>query len=205
MIRKISNFISNQFSKPHGFFGLIISQVMKTFNKQLHNTLTKIIDIKKNDIILDIGFASGNVIEKLLVKNPEKIYGIDISEDMVNLAKKNLKNEIKDNKVELQLGDVEKLPFNDNFFTKIYTINTVYFWNNPYNALNEIKRTLKIDGIFYNLMYSKKGLNASVTETNFKKYTIKEFENMVKNAGFEIIEIIEVKKDVSYCIISKKL
>ena len=204
MVSKISNFISSQFSKPNGFFGNLIAHFMKISNKPLHDTLIENIDIKKTDIILDIGFASGNVIEKLLNQNPKKIYGIDISEDMVNLAKKNLKNEIKNNKVELELGDVEKLPFNNDFFTKIYTINTVYFWNNSENALNEINRTLQIDGIFYNLMVSKEGLTGSFTETNFKKYTIEEFENITKNAGFEILNIIEVEKDISYCIISKK-
>jgi SAM-dependent methyltransferase len=46
------------------------------------------------------------------------------------------------------LYEGKKLPFEDETFDKIFTVNTVYFWENPVEFLNEIYRVLKDDGTF---------------------------------------------------------
>ncbi|MEZ7930152.1 MAG: methyltransferase domain-containing protein [Flavobacteriales bacterium] len=40
------------------------------------------------------------------------------------------------------------IPYDDNTFDKIFTVNTIYFWENRVQFLAEIKRVLKADGEF---------------------------------------------------------
>ena len=71
-------------------------------------------------------------------------------------------------------------------------------------CFSEIKRILKQDGIFINVIYSKEFLNKIIyTKYGFNKYTIEEIKNITEENGMKIIKIIELKKNKSYCIISK--
>jgi len=61
--------------------------------KDTFNTLVKIID--SSESILDLGCGPGNVSKYLLNKNNKyKITGIDLSENMVSLAKENVPNAV---------------------------------------------------------------------------------------------------------------
>lgn len=198
-------FLSSQFSNPHGIFGSILATYMNHLHKKQYQTILNNINIKKTSTILEIGFANGYLIKKILSKTPEKVYGIDISEDMVNNTKKKLKKDVENKKIELKVADVKDLPFENDLFDRIYTVNTMYFWDNPGKSFLEIKRTLKEGGIFLNCLHSKEALsNSKVTEYNFNKYSINEIEEMNNEAGLTIIDIIEIENTKSFCIISKK-
>jgi hypothetical protein len=41
------------------------------------------------------------------------------------------------------------------------------------------------------------------TKYGFNKYSVEEIENITENNGMEIMRTIEIKKNKSYCIISK--
>jgi SAM-dependent methyltransferase len=156
--------------------------------------------------ILDIGFGNGYLIKKLFRKNiPIKIYGIEISSDMVdNVSKKNKQN-INHGKLKLLLENINGTSFETNTFDNICTINTIYFWNDYEKCFSEIKRILKPNGIFLNSFYSKEFLEDIIyTKYGFNKYTVDEIIKMTENNGLKILKTIEIKKGHSYCIISGK-
>jgi hypothetical protein len=69
---------------------------------------------------------------------------------------------------------------------------------------SEIKRIIKPDGIFINVLYTKNYLNKIIyTKYGFNKYSIEEMGDITKSNGVEIIKTIEIQKNKSYCIISK--
>ncbi|WP_409199572.1 class I SAM-dependent methyltransferase [Methanobrevibacter sp. DSM 116169] len=204
MFSNLYNFISSQFSNPRGGFGSFITLFMNKMNNKQYKSILDNIDIKNNDAVLDIGFGNGYVIEKILKKNPKKAYGIDISQDMLKTTSKKLKSDINSGKLDLKIANVKDLPYDEDFFNKIYTINTMYFWDEPVKSFKEIKRCLKTDGIFLNAFLSKDFLlKTKFTENNFNKYTIDEVKEMMNKADLEIIDIIEISKNRMYCIISK--
>ena len=71
-----------------------------------------------------------------------------------NASQKN-KQIIKEGKLKLFLEDICKTSFEENTFDKIYTVNTIYFWNELEKSFSEIKRILRQNGIFLNVIYSK--------------------------------------------------
>jgi len=201
----ITEYIAKQFSKPTGFFGNISTFLMNNMNKVQYDSVINNINCIAQDRILDIGFGNGYLINLLAKKNKSDFYGIEISEDMINVASKRNSRYIENNKMHLLSGSADNMPFKEDFFDKIYTVNTIYFWPDLDKGLQEVKRVLKKDGIFINAIYSKEWLNKlKYTEYGFSKYTPDEFKQAINRNGLEVIKVIETKKDTSYCIISKK-
>ena len=206
MLSNIVRYISNNFGNPTGIGGVVSTKFMNFFNQKQYKSVLQNMKLEPNNRVLDIGFGNGYLIKKLVEQNvPVKIYGIEISKDMLQKVKlKNMQN-IENGILELDLANINKTSFENNFFDKAYTVNTIYFWNELEKCFSEIKRILKPNGIFMNVIYTKEFLDKILyTKYGFKKYSVEEIIKMTKENGMEIIETIEIKKNKSYCIISKK-
>ena len=92
--------------------------------------------LPKNPKILDVGCGKGYLLFDFLKILPEaQIYGIDISE----YALSNCKKEIKDR---IFLGNATSLPWEDNYFDLVISINTLHCLHayDLQKALTEIQR-----------------------------------------------------------------
>ena len=204
-MKKIYKYIARQFGNPTGFGGKISTLIMNFLNKKLYKAIVENLHIRTTDTILDIGFGNGYLIRRLSNKNLQKIYGIEISPDMLKVATKKSRKKIEQGKVELLLADVQNLPFENDLIDKIYTINTVYFWRDINRGFAEIKRVLKPNGVFLNVIYLKDWLDKlPVTQYGFSKYTAEQIENITIENGLKIERIFEIHSRKSICIIAKK-
>ena len=133
--------------KPKGKLG---KMQLKSMNKE-HTPVSlwglKHLNIKSDDIILDIGCGGGININRM-ARNAKKVYGIDYSIESVNLSKEVNDDYIAQGKVEILEGNVQNLPFDDNSFDIITAFETVYFWPNIEKCFGEVKRVLKPGGLF---------------------------------------------------------
>ena len=95
--------------------------------------------LPKNPKILDVGCGKGFLLFDFLKVIPEaKIFGIDISE----YAIQNSKEKIREN---LQVGNATNLPWPDNYFDLVFSINTFHNLHNYdlETALRELERVGK--------------------------------------------------------------
>ena len=133
--------------KPQGKLG---NFQLKSMNKE-HTPLSlwglTHLNIKPEDIILDVG-CGGGINIKRMAENAKKVYGIDYSIESVKLSKEVNEKFIKEGKVEIQEGNVKSLPFEDNTFDIVTAFETVYFWPDIEKCFGEVKRVLKPGGIF---------------------------------------------------------
>lgn len=136
----------------------------------------------KNEIVLDAACGSGYG-SNILSESLSSVYGVDISEEAINYAKQ--KYGYKDNLQFLQ-SSVEKLPFNDNFFDKAVSFETIEHVDEKIQKkfLKEIVRVLKDDGIFIistpdRLNYSEK--NNYNNEFHVKEFYAEEFFNFLRS------------------------
>lgn len=200
----ITKYIAEQFGKPTGIGGIISTFFMNRMNQMQYKSVMNNLNSSEKDKVLDIGFGNGYLIEHLAKKNQGDFYGIEISDDMLKNGCKRNSELIKQGKVHLTKGNVMNIPFENSIFDKIYTVNTVYFWEDLDKSLSEIKRVLKPNGIFINAIYSKQWLdNNKYTQYGYSKYTTQELEEATLLNGLHFLQVIETKKNVSYCIISK--
>lgn len=106
------------------------------------------VDAKPSEKIIDVGCGSGKLtlmIAKTLKEDGE-IIGVDASENMIKECNRN--NLYKDSPVRFQIGIMEKLPFNDNYFDAV--ISSLAIHHVPRDtkiiAFREFERVLKSGG-----------------------------------------------------------
>src|SRR5438477_4552446 len=96
--------------------------------------------------VLDVGCGSGWA-TRLLAEYAfnGRVTGIDISDEMVRLARESSRSSAH---VDFEVASAEQLPFNDNEFTHVFSMESLYYYRNIPKALSEIHRVLKAGGLF---------------------------------------------------------
>ncbi|QSE97673.1 bifunctional demethylmenaquinone methyltransferase/2-methoxy-6-polyprenyl-1,4-benzoquinol methylase UbiE [Fulvivirga lutea] len=105
--------------------------------------------------ILDIATGTGDFAIEALALKPEKVVGVDISEGMLTVGKEKMKRRGLDNIIDLQLGDSEKLLFEDNTFDAIIVSFGVRNFEDLEKGLKDMNRVLKKGGKAVILEFSK--------------------------------------------------
>ena len=98
---------------------------------------------------LEIGSGPGYVgLEWLKKTDATQLKGLDISHDMVKVAKRNTKEYGFDNRVEYIISSADKMPFKDNTFDGVFSTSSLHEWSKPEDVFDEIYRVLKPSGKF---------------------------------------------------------
>ena len=202
---KFSEYIGSQFGNPRGLIGKICCIGMNIINKPMYRNTVEQMNFDKGDKILDIGYGNGFLLYEIYKKNQVDMYGIDISEDMKKTALKRNNKALKNGQLFLEIGDCCDLPYENDMFSAVSSINTIYFWSDTAKGLSEIRRVLKKGKSFYNLIYTKEWFGeSSVTEKGCKKFDADELVELGKEAGFEKVEVRDVVKGKSLMVIYTK-
>jgi demethylmenaquinone methyltransferase/2-methoxy-6-polyprenyl-1,4-benzoquinol methylase len=106
-------------------------------------------------LILDVATGTGDFAIQALDLSPEKIIGVDISTGMLEVGRKKLRERNLEDRVELQLGDSENLPFGENKFDAVTVAFGVRNFENLEKGLREIFRVLRPGGQVVVLEFSK--------------------------------------------------
>ena len=147
MANILKSFFS-QCARPKGALGSVMLSFMNYTHAQLTNWGLKLVNVQDGWTMLDVGCGGGFTIRRLLKRSQDaQVYGIDISEESVAKAKK-VNAEVLDKQVFVTLGSAEKLPYEDGKFNLVTAVETVYFWPNLPNCLQEVRRVLKSGGKF---------------------------------------------------------
>ncbi|UII23086.1 bifunctional demethylmenaquinone methyltransferase/2-methoxy-6-polyprenyl-1,4-benzoquinol methylase UbiE [Fulvivirga ligni] len=105
--------------------------------------------------ILDIATGTADFAIESLKLNPDAVIGVDISEGMLEVGRKKLKERKLDHKIELRLGDSEKLLFDDNKFDAVIVSFGVRNFENLEKGLSDMFRVLKPGGKVVILEFSR--------------------------------------------------
>ncbi len=94
--------------------------------------------------ILDVGTGPGILAFKVADKNDKfRVFGVDISSSMVEIAKNKAKKKGLSDRVTFQFGDVLNLPFEDESFDLVLSTFSFHHWSSPSKGIKEIYRVLK--------------------------------------------------------------
>lgn len=110
--------------------------------------VVKIIKKAQPKTILDIATGTGDLAINLSETSANKITGLDISSGMLEIGKEKIKRKGLESRIEMILGDSEKMPFSDNSFDAITVAFGVRNFETLENGLKEILRVLKPGGTF---------------------------------------------------------
>lgn len=183
--------LSSQLACPKGETGKAVGDLTYQTNKTMINKAMDNLELEKRHRILELGHGNALHVKTLLRQAEElKYYGLEISEIMHNEAQINLRSEIKNRKAGLEMYDGKTIPFVHRFFHRVFTVNTLYFWEDPVQFLNEIYRVLLPGGKlvigFVDGDFMKK---LPFVKDEFYLYNKKKFSYLVSRTQFELEQL----------------
>ncbi len=183
-ISKWYDLIGTSFEKKCGYLGI------------------KKLDVREGDVALEIGFGTGYFIIALarLVGRRCRVYGIDISKGMYEIARLRVEKAGLLNRVKLKCGDAAVTPFQSDFFDKIFLSFTLELFDTPEIPviLGECNRVLRSGGrICVVSLLKKKKVSVGLYEWLHRK-----FPNFIdcrpifarialEGASFSVVDTIE--------------
>lgn len=170
-------------------------------------TLVHEMKFKGNEKVLDIGCGPGTLSTEAARRIPKgKLVGIDLSENMISLARK-LIARLNTENVEFMTGDGLSLKFEDNSFDVVFSSNAFPWVGNQVKFLAEARRVLRPGGklgivslstaIYREFMDALKHVHSrnpdllpSGTDTvklmRFKTYGLHGLQRIISSSGFKI-------------------
>ncbi|MFC7775290.1 bifunctional demethylmenaquinone methyltransferase/2-methoxy-6-polyprenyl-1,4-benzoquinol methylase UbiE [Flavobacterium sp. GCM10027622] len=110
--------------------------------------MVKMIASKQPKTILDVATGTGDLAILLSQIEGAKITGLDISSGMLEVGRQKIAHKNLNNRIEMVLGDGEKIPFEDNTFDAITVAFGIRNFEDLDAGLHEILRVLKPGGQF---------------------------------------------------------
>lgn len=146
--------------------------------------------LKKNSLVLDAGCAAGRDSAQLANRGL-RVVGLDISDKLLDIAKKNHPN------LNFVKGDFRKLPFGDEHFDGIWAHASLVHFDKVSDikkSLSEFYRVLKKGGIIHVFVKKMTGKKfASVTdnlsegERFFQYFTTPEMQKLFRSSKLKVI------------------
>lgn len=187
--------MASQLSCPTGEDGITTANMMHFNNIGMTKNTINSLTIIAQDRVLELGHGNGHHIPEILSATENiSYYGLEISELMNKEA--SLFN--KEAQASFKLYDGENIPFEANYFTKIMTVNTLYFWKNPVYLLNEIYRVLQPAGKFA-CTFAEKAFMEKLPFTKFifELYDRAKIKMLIQSTAFKRIEFQEYTEQIT--------
>ena len=147
-VEKMFNDIAPKYDFLNHFLSMGID---KLWRKKVRKSLAA----SKPKKILDVATGTGDLAVELSKLKPDSIIGVDISEGMLNIGIEKMKKKNLDYMISLEVGDSEKLRFEDNTFDAVTVAFGVRNYENLNKGLKDMNRVLKPGGIVAILEFSK--------------------------------------------------
>ncbi|WP_066505289.1 class I SAM-dependent methyltransferase [Abyssisolibacter fermentans] len=184
---------------------------LEGYNKTINMTRNY---LKTTDVVLD--FACGTGVTTIeLSKNVERIEAIDISENMIDIAKcKSVQRDISN--ICFDVATIYDKRFIKESFDVVIAFNILYLMEDMDNVIQRIYELLKPNGIFIsstNCLGEKNSLTIMIQSLLSKigvipfirRLKISELEGIIKGSNFSIMQTHKFNESVpNYYIISRK-
>lgn len=157
-----------------GLYARIVKRYIWFLNQELWSKL-------KGTRVLDAGIGGNSLLENS--PTGKELYGIDISESFVKMA--------KDKGFNVKKADCRKLPFRNEFFDNVYSSHVIEHIPDPENAVAEFKRVLKKGGTLFVRVPNVMNMRWHYWDdyTHIKVFTPKALYRLLFEQGFENIKI----------------
>ena len=185
-----------QSQKPSGLIGRVITKIWSFYFKKLSLWAIKQTTISDNYRILEIGYGGGSTIKNLLALNKNlEIHGIDISKESYRTAQRVHSDSIRKGSVQLKIGNVENMPYQNNYFDRIFAIQTHIFWKDIKKSFQEVYRVLSSNSTLI-IASEKEKIHYHMTDYR----TSHEFSQLLTSIGFSKIEEKQNRNWILYIV-----
>ncbi|WP_394773645.1 class I SAM-dependent methyltransferase [Flavobacterium sp.] len=182
--------IASQLKHPTGEKGIEMANMMNETNINMTRHSIQNLNIETGNTILELGHGNAGHVDFIFEQGENiKYYGLEMSELMFQEARRINRNYVSQKQAFFSLYDGNIIPFQDSFFNKIFTVNTIYFWQEPEKLLSEIYRVLQPKGILC-ITFGQESFMKQLpfTQFEFELYSTEKAENLIEKTPFKIIK-----------------
>ena len=166
---------------------------MNEGNLYINQYTIEALQLTASDNILEIGMGNGFFVKDILSgTNGIKYSGCDFSESMVAEARKNNEGFIRSDHAKFYVAAAVDLPFDGSVFDKIFTVNTIYFWEDLPLVFSEIRRVLKPGGQLVIAVRPKSSMqHYPFVKYGFNMFSRDDLTNICAENDFTVTKVIE--------------
>jgi ubiquinone/menaquinone biosynthesis C-methylase UbiE len=182
--------LASQLRCPSGELGLEVADMMNDSNGPMIKSAISSISPTNGDSYLELGPGNGYHVKELLDKHQDSRYtALDISSDMIKVAQG--KNSSYKSRAKFMHYNGTDINYPENSFDKIFTVNTLYFWQNPEKLMSELSRVLKPRGVLC-IAFGKKSFLETLPfiKHGFTLYETTEVEQLAIKSGLTPLTLV---------------
>jgi ubiquinone/menaquinone biosynthesis C-methylase UbiE len=203
-----SKLAAHQLGNPNRIFGKFAGFLWNRRNAALNDTVLDLLALQPTDRVLDIGFGGGYLLNRMSsTVTGGLLAGVDGSPAMVAYAEKRYQRAVSAGKLDLKCATAESLPYPGSHFTKVCSVNSIFYWQNIGQGILEIKRVLAVGGMVVLCFTCKASIEKKGFAKNIQLYETGEIEQMMAEIGFQDIKTASFSDKYRryICITGKKL
>lgn len=183
--------LAAQLRKPDGDSGMEVAKMMHTSNIGMIRHAIDNLSIQQGDKILELGHGNGHHLSYLFSKNDAlSYYGLEISGLMHQQAHEFSREQSYLPKTKFYLYDGKNMPLENNSFDKIFTVNTIYFWEQPTEVFQELFRVLRPEGLLC-ITFAHKDFMQQLpfVQYGFELYNVEHLQALANDNSFIVNDI----------------
>ncbi len=184
--------IAGQLRQPQGEAGVEVGRRMNVGNEIINRRAIAQLAVQPGDRILELGPGNGFFVGDIVSTDPTVRYvGCDFSEVMIEQANQLNAPFVASGQAVFVQRTEQILPFAENAFNKIVTINTLYFWDDPAAELAECRRVLEPGGqLIIGIRPRWIMEQMPFVAYGFQLYTPQQAADLVATHGFQLTALI---------------
>ena len=171
---------------------------MERRHRRLAERMLDRVSISSDGCLLDVGCGNGWLARLIAGRVPEAaVVGIDVSMEMVHQARLDCADLVN---AMFAPGAAEEIPWAEEYFTHVISIESAYYWRDPAKAAREIFRVAKPAGTFHILInyYEENRFSAgwdAETGLTLHRLNAVDWVDLFASAGFDDVTSEQIPDD----------
>lgn len=185
--------IARQLNHPSGILGhLLIGPLWNRRNVSLNDTAFSTLALCAQDRVLEVGFGGGYLLGRMSkVVTDGLLAGVDASRAMVSACQRRYRSLIQEGALEVSCARAESLPYPVGHFTKLCSVNSIFYWQNAGEAMAEFGRVLADGGLLVLCFTCKESLaTRGFARHGLYLYDREEVQSIMTLVGFRNIQLV---------------
>ena len=176
---------------------------MRNHHLDITEKTIRLMDLRPGERVLDLGCGSGwatRMLARLVGEGPQgfgQVVGLDISDEMIRQARADSK---EFENILYVWGSAQQIPWEENFFDKMLSVESFYYYADPDRALSELFRVMAPQGRLFILINLYKDNPYSLQWVDKLKVPVHvrsaaEYVELLKKHAFENVESQQIPDD----------